>query len=76
LQPLVLHTFLIAGCRCDGSAIAAASHHFVVKKFKMNSRNQSAIRSANALLEQHHITVARYITYYKIEQITYEINES
>jgi len=25
LQPLVLHTFLVAGCRCDGRAIAAAT---------------------------------------------------
>jgi len=25
LQRLVLHTFLVAGCRCDGSAIAAAT---------------------------------------------------
>jgi len=23
LQPLVLRTFLVSGCRCDGSAIAA-----------------------------------------------------
>jgi len=26
LQPLGLPTFLVAGCRCDGSAIAAAGN--------------------------------------------------
>jgi hypothetical protein len=25
MQPLVLHAFFVAGCRCDGLAIAAAT---------------------------------------------------